>query len=149
MELRVLSLSDREEITAKFTRVFTAEPWCDDWSDTGQLYAYITDLAGQENSLTLGYMENGEIAALAMGRKKHWYTGTEYCIDEFFVDTPFQGKGVGSAFLKDMKEYLSSEGIEQIFLQTDRNVPAYGFYLKNGFIEIEDIVSFAASTADR
>ena len=148
MEVRELTLSDREEITLRFLEVFTAEPWCDDWSDTGQLYDYITDLAGQDNSLTLGYMRDGHIAALAMGRIKHWYTGTEYCIDEFFVSTPFQRKGIGSAFLRDMKEFLSRRGIEQIFLQTDRNVPAYDFYLKNGFLEMEDIVSFAARTSE-
>ena len=31
----------------------------------------------------------------------------------------------------------------QIFLQTENNVPAYSFYLKNGFHELKEHVSFA------
>lgn len=146
MELKVLAGSDTEMLTVKFTEVFTAEPWFDDWSDTDQLKAYIADLTMQPNSLTLGYMDGDELTAAAMGRIKHWYTGTEYCVDEFFVTKKYQSRGVGSAFLKEIRMHLSSNGITHIFLQTDRTVPAYGFYLKNGFEEMEDIVSFAIET---
>ena len=34
MELRRLTIKDKELITALFTDVFTNEPWNDDWSDT-------------------------------------------------------------------------------------------------------------------
>ena len=54
MELKVLTGSDTEMLTIKFTEVFTTEPWFDDWSDTDQLKAYIADLTMQSNSLTLG-----------------------------------------------------------------------------------------------
>ena len=47
MELKELSLQDRERITALYMDVFTREPWNDDWSCPGQLDAYITELAGQ------------------------------------------------------------------------------------------------------
>lgn len=146
MELKELTMQDMPEIREKFLHVFTAEPWCDDWSDGKQLDDYLEDLMGQSNSLTLGYMDEGSIAALSMGRIKHWYTGTEYFIDELFVYTPYQGKGVGSAFISAMKDYLRDNGIKHIFLLTDRDVPAYNFYLKNGFEEMDGIVSFAAAT---
>ncbi len=146
MVLKVLTGSDTEMLMVKFTEVFTAEPWFDDWSNTDQLKAYIADLTMQSNSLTLGYMDGDELTAAAMGRIKHWYTGTEYCVDEFFVTKKYQNRGVGSAFLKEIRKYLSCNGITHIFLQTDRTVPAYGFYLKNGFEEMEDIVSFAIET---
>ena len=42
MELKVLSIKDKEIVTALFKDVFTNEPWNDDWSDTVQLDAYIT-----------------------------------------------------------------------------------------------------------
>ena len=78
-----------------------------------------------------------------MGRIKHWYTGTEYCIDELCIRTDRQRQGLGSYFLEELQRQLQSMGIEQIFLQTDRDVPAYRFYLKNGFLELSDLVSFA------
>ena len=143
MELKELSIKDKEIVTALFKDVFTNEPWHDDWSDTAQLDAYITDLTGQSYSLTLGYFDGDQMVALSMGYIKHWYSGTEYIINEFCVDRLLQGKGIGSSFLKAIEAYLAEHKISQIFLLTDRNVPAYSFYQHNGFTEEISNVAFA------
>ncbi len=143
MELKEMSVGDRKIITELFTDVFTNEPWNDDWSDARQLEAYITDLTGQHNSLTLGYFDGGRLVGLAMGCVKHWHRGTEYFIDEFCVSRREQGKGIGTAFLKEIERYLAGRGIFHIFLQTDRCVPAFAFYLRRGFTELKEHVSFA------
>lgn len=80
--------------------------------------------------------------ALAMGRVKHWYAGTEYAIDELCVRTDRQGKGVGAEFLSRIERAIHDTGLTHIFLLTERTVPAYRFYKKNGFHELEDIVAF-------
>ena len=149
MELRRLTGEDRGTVTRLFTDVFTNEPWNDDWSDREQLDAYIRDLTGQSYSLTLGYFDGDVLTALAMGYIKHWYSGTEYIINELCVDRQRQGQGIGSSFLKAIEEYLSENGISQIFLLTDRNVPAYQFYLKNGFQEQAGNVAFAKRTGEQ
>lgn len=141
--LRELGPEDRDAVTRFFVDVFSHEPWNDDWSDAAQLQSYIRDLTGQPNSLTLGLFDGDEMTGLAMGRIKHWFRGTEYCIDELCIARDRQGRGLGTAFLREMERYLTDHGIVQIFLQTDRNVPAYRFYLKNGFTEQQDHVSFA------
>ena len=143
MVLRVLSVTDREIITSLFRDVFTNEPWNDDWSNQEQLDAYIDDLTGQRYSLTLGFFDGDRLAALSMGHVKHWYTGTEYFVDELCVARDLQGKGIGSAFLKAVEKYCLENGICQMFLQTESNVPAYSFYLRNGFEELKGHVSFA------
>lgn len=149
MELRRLTGEDRGTVTRLFTDVFTNEPWNDDWSDREQLDAYIRDLTGQSYSLTLGYFDGEVLTALAMGYIKHWYSGTEYIINELCVDRQRQGQGIGSSFLKAIEEYLSENGISQIFLLTDRNVPTYQFYLKNGFQEQAGNVAFAKRTGEQ
>ena len=149
MELRRLTGEDRGTVTRLFTDVFTNEPWNDDWSDREQLDAYIRDLTGQSYSLTLGYFDGDVLTALAMGYIKHWYSGTEYIINELCVDRQRQGQGIGSSFLKAIEEYLSENGISQIFLLTDRNVPAYQLYLKNGFQEQAGNVAFAKRTGEQ
>ena len=143
MELRELTARDRADIAALFTDVFTNGPWYDDWSDEAQLDAYLDDLTGQPYSLTLGYFDGGRLAALAMGHVKHWYTGTEYFIDEFCVDRRMQGIGVGGAFLRAIEAYLSEKRIVQIFLLTNRTAPAYAFYRRMGFSELDGLVSFS------
>ena len=138
-----LELKDKETVKELFLSVFTVSPWYDDWSDETQLDCYLTDLMGQSNSLTYGMFENEKLVAMSLGRIKHWYTGTEYCIDEFCVKKEMQGQGTGTHFLKNIEKAIKEIGLVQIYLQTDIDVPALGFYLKNGFIHLEETVSLA------
>ena len=143
MELTQLSIKDKDIIKELFGSVFMNAPWYDDWSNEAQLDAYITDLIGNPNSLTLGYIEDGRLLGVTMGFIKHWYKGTEYVIDEFCILTERQGTGLGSAFIEALEKFLPEHGIEHIFLQTDDTMPAYNFYLKRGFTELKGHVSFS------
>ena len=50
---------------------------------------------------------------------------------------------MGTVFIKEMEEYvMKNKKVRQIFLQTERTVPAYRFYQKKGFVELKDHVSF-------
>jgi len=140
-----LSMDDIDMIKAFFFDVFTAEPWCDDWSDDAQLTAYITDLIGDRGSLTYGLYRGDELVGLSMGHIKHWYKGTEYYIEEFCIRTDLQCQGLGSTFIAGIEKGLTEMNIHSIFLQTGRDMPAYEFYRKRGFTELVDHVSFARS----
>ena len=135
LSIKRLSIKDKEIITDVFTSVFTKEPWNDDWSDTNQLDMYINDLVGQNYSLTYGLFDGDQPIGISMGYIKHWYTGTEYIINEFCVKTDRQGAGAGSFFIAEIEKAIKELGIKQIFLLTDSNAPAYNFYKKNGFSE--------------
>lgn len=137
MPLGYLTAENAEIIETLFADVFSNEPWNDDWSDSEQLTSYISDLIGQSNSLTLGWFEENRLVALAMGHIRHWYSGTEYYIEEFCVDRQWQGKGIGSAFMDAIEAYLKKERIPHIFLLTERTVPAYSFYIHRGFRVLE------------
>lgn len=88
--------------------------------------------------LSYGLTEKGEFIAFALGRVKHWYTGTEYMIEELWVIPARQRRGVGSAFLARIRNSLRKKGISAIVLQTDRSLPAYDFYCRNGFSEASE-----------
>ena len=143
MELKVLTERERSAVTELFFEVFSDEPWYVVWSDRPQLDAYIDDLTGQRNSLTLGFLDDGRLVGLAMGRIKHWYSGTEYSIDEFCIEKTSQNKGIGSLFLKEIEAYLLQNGITHIFLETEKTVPAYPFYLRRGFRELPNHIGLA------
>ena len=143
LNFKQLNINDKETVKKLFLSVFTISPWYDDWSDTTQLDAYLTDLMGQSNSLTYGLFEKDNLIAVSMGRIKHWYTGTEYCIDEFCVKTDMQGQGIGTYFLVEIETAIKEIGLVQIYLQTDIDVKAFDFYIKNGFVHLQDTVSLA------
>ncbi len=144
--LKKLSIDDKEDIKAVFVSVFTKEPWCDDWSDKEQLDLYIYDLIGQSYSLTYGlYDDTDELIGISLGYIKHWYSGTEYIINELCIKTERQGAGVGTFFISAIEKAIKELGLKHIFLLTDSNVPAYEFYKKNGFVESETNVAFSKS----
>ena len=135
LNLKRLTIKDKEIITEVFTSVFTKDPWNDDWSNTNQLDMYINDLVGQGYSLTYGLFDDNKLIGISLGYVKHWYSGTEYIINEFCIKTDRQGAGAGSFFIAEIEKAIKELGIKQIFLLTDSNVPAYNFYKKNGFSE--------------
>lgn len=142
-DLKELTIENIEEIKQFFSAVFTKEPWNDDWSDEKQLHAYILDLIGNRNSLTLGFYQDEKMVGLSMGHVKHWYEGTEYFVDELCIQTEKQGQGLGTLFIKSMEDFLLGREIHLLFLLTERTVPAYQFYRKNGFMELKENVAFA------
>ena len=109
----------------------------DDWSNEKQLDEYMLDLSGNRNSLSIGLYDGDELVAVSLGSVMHWCTGTEYYIYEFFVARERQGKGLGTEFIKDIIEYVKKLDVNHIFLQTERELPAYSFYQKVGFKELE------------
>jgi aminoglycoside 6'-N-acetyltransferase I len=142
-EIKRIGLEELEPIKTLFLSVFTKKPWNDDWSDTNQLNMYLDDLIGQNNSLTYGIYKESDLIGVSMGQIRHWYTGTEYYIAELCIKTEKQGKGIGTLFLEEIHTAIKQIGISHIFLQTESDVPAYRFYLKNGYHELKTHVSFA------
>lgn len=139
---RRIGMDEIDKIKELFTSVFTVGPWNDDWSDQKQLDLYMFDLVGQSNSLTFGLYEENELIGVSMGHIKHWYSGTEYCIDELCVRKENQGNGIGTLLLNKIEESIRKMGLVHLFLQTEKNVPAYRFYQKNGYTELDEHVSF-------
>ncbi len=142
MNIQELNMENIEEIKRLMVAIFSGEPWNDSWTD-GQLHAYISQLIGNQNSLSFGVYRDGALIGLALGKIKSWYEGTEYWVDEFGILPEMQQSGIGSAFIREIEKTLATRGISYIVLLTEKNLPAYDFYKKNGFEEKEETVFFA------
>ncbi len=126
-----------QDMKSLFLDVFSNDPWFDKWTDE-QLDAYMSDLTGNSNSLSLALLdEEGELLGGSLGYVFNWWEGREYFIREFFVSRECQNQGAGSRFLTLMNGILSEKGIRHIALTTEKDVPAYPFYQKNGFRDLE------------
>lgn len=139
LKIRKLEFNQMDDIKTLFRNVFMNEPWNDDWSNDEQLNIYMLDLAGNRNSLSIGLYDEEELVGVSLGSIMHWCTGTEYYIYEFFITCERQGKGLGTKFLNDINdiiEYVKQMDVNHIFLQTERKLPAYKFYQKQGFVEL-------------
>lgn len=142
MHLKELTIENLNEIRELFRSVFTAPPWNDDWSDEEQLDNYLKDLMCVRTPLILALIKEDEMIGIAIGNIRHWHSGTEYFIEELCIRTDMQKQGHGRKFLRLIEDYLKEHGLHQIFLMTERHVPAYQFYKDLGFEELPEHVSF-------
>lgn len=95
--------------------------------------------------MSFGVYQDEVLIGMALGKLKSWYAGTEYWIDEFGILPEMHQSGIGSEFIGEIEKALVKKGIAHIVLLTERNVPAYRFYQKNGFEEKEETVFFVKS----
>ena len=129
------------QMTELYRSAFSGEPWYDDWNDERQLIEYVREISSSYNSLNFGLFIDGRLAPLSIGIIRHWWEGTNYNIEEFCVCPGMQGKNTGTRFMGMIEAEIKKRGLSGIFLQTDSDKPAYGFYLKNGFRELDSHIS--------
>lgn len=127
-----LNIKDINECTELMMDVYGREPWYDQW-EFEQAKTYLLEYINCQSFRGYVIKDMDKLVAVCVGRKKTYWQGDEYYIDEFFIDTKQQGKGLGTEFLNYIKKCLKQEKIECITLLTERGIPAESFYSKNGF----------------
>jgi len=143
MENFIVKKIDRDivnECVDVFIDTFTKEPWYDVYESKDKVVKYFNNYL--DNNCFLGYvcLLDEKVVAMSIGMKKSSIEGMEYYIDEFCISYKLQGKGIGSKFMKYIKEDIQKQELNGMLLNTKKNYPAYKFYLKNGFKQIDDLV---------
>lgn len=138
-EIREITASDLVACAALLMDAYNSEPWNDHWTpETASRYLGEFMCAPRFRGFLL--LEDGRAAGAVFGHGKTWWTGDEFYIDEFFIASACQRKGLGRALLVRVEEYVKSLGLNGITLLTDRNMPAVCFYLKNGFSQADHVI---------
>lgn len=128
-----------DAVTDLFLEVFTRPPWNDHWESRDAARAYLAAHLDYNSFGGFAAWLDGRLVAVSLGFAKPWARGLEYWVNEFFVATDCQGRGLGSAFLGWIKAELKAEGMNALILSTERSYPAYRFYGRNGFAELGDL----------
>lgn len=141
--VRLMDKSDLEPCSELMLKVFSGEPWYDQWDSVLHVQQYLAEF--MDNPVFLGFVieQEGKILGASFGHTKSWYSGKEYYIQEYFIDTDLQGSGLGSALMNGMEAYLSSVHVHCMVLLTEKDLPAEDFYRKHGFEVKKDIIFMA------
>ena len=131
--------------TDLFLTVFTREPWNDQWASRQDAKQYLESHYAFNSFLGYVAVYDNRIVGASFGFIKPWQRGLEYYINEIFVDTAVQGKGIGTLLLKQIAADIKGKNMNAIVLTTQKAFPAYGFYVKNGFTEIDGEVFLGMS----
>lgn len=126
-------MNDLDKCAELYLRVFSAEPWYDDWTSQDQVRKYLEELIFNPAFEGFLVFEDDELVAACLGRRRSWWMGKELFIEEFYVANEKQGRGIGSTLMNYMQEYLRQEGYGRFVLLTNQGIPAQEFYTKNGF----------------
>lgn len=129
MKIRNYSSQDFEKCIQLFIEVFNNEPWNDKWSRVkaeSYLHDYIhtpgfKGVVAEQDEVTYGFI---------FGVSKRWWSADEFFINEMCVKSSQQRSGIGTSMLNYLAEELKSEGIENMTLLTNRDIPAEQFYKK-------------------
>lgn len=128
------SHSDLVKCLDIFYDVFTSPPWEYSWMDKNEMRRYFTDLYRTPGFVGYMYYDGGVLLGACMGCISDYFLHAQYDIKEIFIHTNAQNKGVGSKMLSEIEADLVKRKVICITLMTQRNIPAYHFYLKNEFI---------------
>lgn len=132
MEIRAFQMDDLAACVETFITIFSEEPWCDEWT-VERATAYIQQFIDTPGFYGALAVEDTKIVGLAIGNKKVWWQGDELFIHEFGVHPQFEKRGIAKAMLQHLEQYVRAQHLAAITLSTQYDVPAFEFYLHNGF----------------
>lgn len=142
MNIREFKSSDLELCVELFIDVFNREPWNDQWTND-RAKQYLMNFVNTPGFNGVVAANEPAIKGFIFGVSKCWWKGNEFFIHELCVRGDHHRSGIGTNMLQYLEQILIKEGIEDIALLTNRDIPAEMFYVKNGFKEIKRIVFLA------
>lgn len=131
-----------------FFDIYKNEPFNYSWVKKDSVLNYFTDIfkTPKFRGFVL-YTENGA-EGICVGVISDYFKVKKYRVSEIFVGRRFQKRGVGSKFLTEIQKILYKDGINIIEITTDKNTPAFNFYLKNNYSILKNNINMIKITGD-
>jgi GNAT superfamily N-acetyltransferase len=140
-QLKRFESADLAPATKIFYEVFKNPPWNYEWITEEKIAEYFSDLFNTPKTIAYVYLFEGEVSGVCFGSIGDCSPIPVYEIKEIFVRNDLQNKGLGSRMLKAIEADLKQNHITAIRLYTLRTIPAFDFYVKNSFQEIDGAVA--------
>lgn len=138
--IRRLEISDFEILASMYDKIFKSEKWKFDWLNIDNIIRYFTDIYNSPKFTGYTFIYNGRVSGACLGEISDYFSSVQYYIKEIFIELDLQNKGVGSIFLNEIECDLKKRGVNNMTLYTSKNIPAYKFYHKNGYVDSTESV---------
>ena len=131
MILRSIQEKDIEACAALYAQVFSSEPWDENWSEGAArerlLHFY------HSNGFCGVLAEQDGVVGFSLGNIEPFYSGSIFYLREMCRKANMSKMGVGHKVLAELERELLHQEVQDVYLITDRAIPASDFYQKNGF----------------
>lgn len=138
--IKILDLTDIDQANNLFLDVFSSPPWNDEWTSPKHSKMYVLELMSAPNSFSLGFFQDNKLIGLSLGHVYTWWQGKEYHIKEFCIAKEVQKQSYGTRFIQAIEKLCIDHNHKAILLPTEKDVPAFHFYLKQGYRTLENSV---------
>ncbi len=130
-----------DECVNLFSDIFINEPWNYQWMTKENVLRYFKDLENTPCFIGTIFFIDNILSGFCFGVTNNYFGGNIFEIKEIAVKRELQGKGYGNIMISEIECFLKkSYQVEMITLFTQMELPAYKFYLKNGFTAPEGAV---------
>lgn len=136
MTIRSITAADIPACVPVYVNAYKQAPWNYHWTEA-EATKYLSEHFDTPHFAGFVLLEGDQIKAVILGRKKTWWTGNQFFIDELFVASDTQRKGYGKQLLQHAATYAKQNGMNVLALMTNKYMPAYEFYLKNDFLSAD------------
>ena len=132
-----------DDVLRIYVDAFTSPPLNYKFVTKEKAERYIRDMTRTPCFVGYVFLNDEKITAFIFGKIDNYFNGTLYEIMELAVDPSFQRGGIGTKVMSLLESRLKNLGVDAISLNTSSHLPAYAFYQKNGYTQIEDNVNLA------
>ena len=140
-ELIMYRETDLETCAEIYVAAFNAPPLSYDFLTKEKALRYLRDMARTPGFLGYTYWVDDEMAAFCFGVLDNYFQCVMFEVEELAVVPQMHRGGVGSTVMRLMEAKLAAYGVSSVSLSTSRNLPAFDFYVKNGYEEIQENVT--------
>jgi len=140
-ELIMYKESDFDDCVHLYCDAFNAPPLEYTWLTPQKALRYIRDLTKTPNFMGYTYWLDGEMAAFCFGVLDNYFEGYMFEVEELAVAGKYHRTGIGSTVMQLLEKKLASYRVAAVNLQTSRSLPAFNFYVKNGYEEVPENVT--------
>ena len=120
------------EVCTIYFETFNQSPWNDEWSQD-QVEKFLSDVINTPGFIGFLLFQDKNLIGLCLGRVVQWWRGNDFWLESMCIHPAKQRNGFGSVFIKMVKQSLLEAGIVHTTLLTDRDMPSFDFFKKNGF----------------
>ena len=117
------------------------EPWNEEYSII-EITDYLSRFLNFETKRAYVLVLDGKIIGIALGLIVPCVGSDYFRLEDICLSPEYQGKGLGSQFVKLIAKCILSDNCDSILLGTQRGCPAHCFYLKNDFQEIDSVLLY-------
>ncbi|MCL1863209.1 MAG: GNAT family N-acetyltransferase [Defluviitaleaceae bacterium] len=139
--LKMYEDSDLQICTEIYVNAFNAPPLNYDFLTKEKAERYLRDLTRTPGFLGYTYSEGEEVVAFCFGKLDNYFEGVMFEVEELAVVPNKHRSGVGSTVMQLLESKLAGYRVAAVNLHTSRDLPAFGFYLKNGYEELQENVT--------